>query len=128
MKTTNYLNLILILFNISLYAQQTFPQIEFDSTSIDYGTIENGSDGERVFSFTNTGNADLIIRNVKSSCGCTIPKKPKDPIAPGESSEIVVRYDTKRVGPFRKTITVSTNQEDNPIIALKLKGTVLPKQ
>jgi hypothetical protein len=128
MKTTNYLNLILILFNISLYAQQTFPQIEFDSTSIDYGTIENGSDGERVFSFTNTGNADLIIRNVKSSCGCTIPKKPKDPIAPGESSEIVVRYDTKRVGPFRKTITVSTNQEDNPIIALKLKGIVLPKQ
>jgi hypothetical protein len=128
MKTTNYLNLILILFNISLYAQQTFPQIEFDSTSIDYGTIENGSDGERVFSFTNTGNADLIIRNVKSSCGCTIPKKPEEPIAPGESSEIVVRYDTKRVGPFRKTITVSTNQEDNPIIALKLKGTVLPKQ
>ena len=128
MKTTNYLNLILILFSVSLYAQQKFPQIKFDSTSIDYGTIENGSDGERVFSFTNTGNADLIITNVKSSCGCTIPKKPEDPIAPGERSEIVVRYDTKRVGPFRKTITVSTNQEDNPIIALKLKGIVLPKQ
>jgi|TARA_A200000159_G_scaffold40493_1_gene37073 hypothetical protein len=128
MKTTNYLNLILILFSVSLYAQQTFPQIEFDSTSIDYGMIENGSDGERVFSFTNTGNADLIITNVKSSCGCTIPKKPEGPIAPGERSEIVVRYDTKRIGPFRKTITVSTNLEDNPIIALKLKGTVLPKQ
>jgi len=128
MKTTNYLNLILILFSVSLYAQQKFPQIKFDSTSIDYGTIENGSDGERVFSFTNTGNADLIITNVKSSCGCTIPKKPEGPIAPGEHSEIVVRYDTKRVGPFRKTITVSTNQEDNPIIALKLKGIVLPKQ
>ena len=128
MKTTNYLNLILILFSVSLYAQQKFPQIKFDSTSIDYGTIENGSDGERVFSFTNTGNADLIITNVKSSCGCTIPKKPEGPIAPGERSKIVVRYDTKRVGPFRKTITVSTNQEDNPIIALKLKGTVLPEQ
>jgi len=128
MKTTKYLNLILILFSVSLYAQQTFPQIEFDSTTIDYGTIENGSDGERVFSFTNTGNADLIITNVKSSCGCTIPKKPEDPIAPGESSEIVVRYDTNRVGPFRKTITVSTNQENDPIIALKIKGTVSPKQ
>jgi hypothetical protein len=81
-----------------------------------------------VFSFTNTGNADLIITNVKSSCGCTIPKKPEDPIAPGESSEIVVRYDTNRVGPFRKTITVSTNQENDPIIALKIKGTVRPKQ
>jgi hypothetical protein len=128
MKTTKYLNLILILFSVSLYAQQIFPQIEFDSTTIDYGTIENGSDGERVFSFTNTGNADLIITNVKSSCGCTIPKKPEDPIAPGESSEIVVRYDTNRVGPFRKTITVSTNQENDPIIALKIKGTVRPKQ
>lgn len=128
MKTTKYLNLILILFSVSLYAQQIFPQIEFDSTIIDYGTIENGSDGERVFSFTNTGNADLIITNVKSSCGCTIPKKPEDPIAPGESSEIVVRYDTNRVGPFRKTITVSTNQENDPIIALKIKGTVRPKQ
>ena len=128
MKTTKYLNLILILFSVFLYAQQTFPQIEFDSTTIDYGTIENGSDGERVFSFTNTGNADLIITNVKSSCGCTIPKKPEDPIAPGESSEIVVRYDTNRVGPFRKTITVSTNQENDPIIALKIKGTVRPKQ
>ena len=128
MKTTKYLNLILILFSVSLYAQQTFPQIEFDSTTIDYGTIENGSDGERVVSFTNTGNADLIITNVKSSCGCTIPKKPEYPIAPGESSEIVVRYDTNRVGPFRKTITVSTNQENDPIIALKIKGTVRPKQ
>ena len=128
MKTTKYLNLILILFSVFLYAQQTFPQIEFDSTTIDYGTIENGSNGERVFSFTNTGNADLIITNVKSSCGCTIPKKPEDPIAPGESSEIVVRYDTNRVGPFRKTITVSTNQENDPIIALKIKGTVRPKQ
>ena len=128
MKTTKYLNLILILFSVFLYAQPTFPQIEFDSTTIDYGTIENESNGERVFSFTNTGNADLIITNVKSSCGCTIPKKPEDPIAPGESSEIVVRYDTNRVGPFRKTITVSTNQENDPIIALKIKGTVRPKQ
>ena len=128
MKTTKYLNLILILFSVFLYAQQTFPQIEFDSTTIDYGTIENESNGERVFSLTNTGNADLIITNVKSSCGCTIPKKPENPIAPGESSEIVVRYDTNRVGPFRKTITVSTNQENDPIIALKIKGTVRPKQ
>ncbi|MGB1831218.1 MAG: DUF1573 domain-containing protein [Flavobacteriaceae bacterium] len=90
--------------------------------------MERGSDGERIFSFKNMGNADLVITNVKSSCGCTIPKKPEGPIAPGESSQIVVRYDTKRVGPFRKTITVSTNQENNPIIALKLKGTVLPEK
>ena len=126
MKANNYPSLFLLLFSISVYAQQISPQIEFETTIIDYGTIENGSDGARVFKFKNTGSADLIITNVKSTCGCTIPKKPDGPIAPGESSEIIVRYYTKRTGPFRKTITVSTNQENNPIIALKLKGTVLP--
>ena len=126
MKANNYPSLFLLLFSISVYAQQISPQIEFETTIIDYGTIENGSDGARVFKFKNTGSADLIITNVKSTCGCTIPKKPDGPIAPGESSEIIVRYDTKRTGPFRKTITVYTNQENNPIIALKLKGTVLP--
>lgn len=95
---------------------------------IDYGTIANGSNGERVFSFTNSGSEALIIKNVQSSCGCTIPKKPEGPIAPGETSEIIVRYDTKRTGPFRKTITVTTNVEQNTIVALKIKGTVLPKE
>ena len=126
MKTMKYLNILF--FSLSVYAQQTSPQIEFKTTTIDYGTIENGSDGERIFSFKNIGTADLIIKNVKSTCGCTIPKKPDNPIGPGKSSEIIVRYDTKRVGPFRKTITVSTNQENSPYIALKLKGTVLPLQ
>ena len=126
MKITIYFNLLFLGFSFFLYAQESSPQIEFETTIIDYGTIEKGSDGERIFSFKNNGNADLVITNVKSSCGCTIPKKPEGPIAPGESSQIVVRYDTKRVGPFRKTITVSTNQDSNPIIALKLKGTVLP--
>lgn len=128
MKMTTYLNIIFLSLSFLLYAQQSSPQIEFEATTIDYGTIERGSDGERIFSFKNMGNADLVITNVKSSCGCTIPKKPEGPIAPGESSQIVVRYDTKRVGPFRKTITVITNQENNPIIALKLKGTVLPEK
>ena len=128
MKMTTYLNIIFLSLSFLLYAQKSSPQIEFEATTIDYGTIERGSDGERIFSFKNMGNADLVITNVKSSCGCTIPKKPEGPIAPGESSQIVVRYDTKRVGPFRKTITVSTNQENNPIIALKLKGTVLPEK
>ena len=118
----------MLFFSLSVYAQQTSPQIEFKSTTIDYGIIENGSDGERVFSFKNIGTADLIITNVKSTCGCTIPKKPDNPIGPGKSSEIIVRYDTKRVGPFRKTITVSTNQKNSPYIALKLKGNVLPIQ
>mgnify|MGYP002063185881 CR=1 FL=1 len=67
--------------------------------------------GVRIFKFKNTGNAPLIVSDVKSSCGCTIPKKPKDPIMPGESGEIEVKYDTKRVAPIRKTVTVISNAD-----------------
>jgi hypothetical protein len=126
MKTMKHLDLVLLLFSLSFYAQQTSPQIKFESTTINYGAIQNGSDGERVFSFKNTGNENLIITYVRSSCGCTIPKKPEGPVAPGETSKIVVRYDTKRIGPFSKIITVSTNQNNNPDIALKIEGTVIP--
>ncbi len=110
-----------------MFAQETGPKINFETTLIDYGTVEKNSDGQRTFIFENSGKQDLLIKNVQSSCGCTIPKKPDGPIAPGEKSEIVVRYDTNRPGPFRKTITVTTNAEENPIIALKIKGTVQPQ-
>jgi hypothetical protein len=99
-------------------------KIEFKTDIIDYGEIAKGSDGVRVFEFTNTGDAPLIISNVKSSCGCTVPSKPDGPVAPGESSIIEVKYDTKRVGPIRKTVTVYSNA-DQPIVSLKIKGKVL---
>ncbi len=99
-------------------------KIEFKTDVIDYGEIAKGSDGVRTFEFTNTGDAPLIISNVKSSCGCTVPSKPDGPIAPGESSVIEVKYDTKRVGPIRKTVTVYSNA-DQPIVSLKIKGKIL---
>jgi hypothetical protein len=99
-------------------------KISFKTETVDYGTIAKGSDGVRVFEFTNTGNAELVITDVKSSCGCTVPKKPNGPIAPGASSTIEVKYDTTRVGPIRKTITVYSNA-DEPIKALKIKGEIL---
>ena len=99
-------------------------KIEFKTDIIDYGEIAKGSDGLRVFEFTNTGDAPLIVSNVKSSCGCTVPSKPKGAIGPGESSTIEVKYDTKRVGPIRKTVTVYSNA-DQPIFSLKIKGKVL---
>ena len=118
---------ILFLSLCKVYAQ-TGPQITFESETIDYGEVAQDSDGLRIFKFTNTGDASLIIKNAKSSCGCTVPKKPEGPIAPGESGEIVVNYDTKnRVGQFRKTITLTTNIESQPMVALKIKGNVLPK-
>ena len=111
-------------FTITLLAQEKMAKIEFETTVIDYGTIEKGSDGIRVFKFKNTGDAPLVVSAVKSSCGCTVPKKPEAPILPGEDGEIQVKYDTKRVNPIRKTITVTSNA-DTPTVALKIKGNVI---
>ena len=97
--------------------------IAFETEVIDYGTIEQGSDGTKVFSFKNEGDAPLIITNVKTSCGCTVPAYSKDPILPGDSGELQIVYDTKRVGSFTKTITVISNSEGGNKI-LKIKGTV----
>ncbi len=121
-------NLILILFvgllSFGVSAQEKVAKIEFKTDTIDYGTIEKGSDGVRVFEFTNTGDAPLIISSVKSTCGCTVPKKPEGPIMPGETGKIEVKYDTNRVNPIRKTITVTSNA-DTPTVALKIKGLVV---
>ncbi|RMA57823.1 DUF1573 domain-containing protein [Ulvibacter antarcticus] len=106
------------------FAANAQAKIVFKSDTIDYGEISKGSDGIRVFEFTNTGDAPLIISDVKSSCGCTVPKKPDGPVAPGASSTVQVKYDTNRVGPIRKTVTVYSNA-DEPIKALKIKGEVL---
>lgn len=102
---------------------QDVATITFDTLVVDYGTINKGADGVRQFKFTNTGTADLEITQVRSSCGCTIPKKPTAPIAPGASDVIEVKYDTERVGPIRKTITVASNAS-NGMVALKIKGEV----
>jgi len=117
--------ILLIFAPLALSAQASGPMINFDMDTIDYGEIVKGSDGGRTFTFENTGDAQLEIQGVRSSCGCTIPKKPEAPIAPGEKGEITVRYDTNRVGVFRKTITVNTNVASASIIALKIKGNVL---
>ena len=105
-------------------APETGAKIEFKKEVIDYGTIEKGADGVRVFEFTNTGNEPLIISRVYSSCGCTVPKKPEDPILPGATGEIEVKYNTSRVGPIRKTISVYSNASSVPF-PLKIKGTVV---
>lgn len=117
------LALIALVAIIGFTAQAQQAKITFNEDTIDYGTIARGSDGVRVFEFTNTGDAPLIISDVKSTCGCTVPKKPNGPIAPGASSTIEVKYDTNRPGPIRKTITVMSNASE-PMVALKIKGDV----
>ena len=117
--------ILLIFAPLALSAQASGPMISFDMETIDYGDINKGSNGVRTFTFENTGDAPLDIQGVRSSCGCTIPKKPEAPIEPGKKGEITVRYDTNRIGVFRKTITVNTNVASASIIALKIKGNVL---
>ena len=117
------LTLFVGLLALSVNAQDKAAKIEFKTETVDYGVIEKGSDGIRVFEFTNTGTAPLIISKVSSSCGCTIPKKPEEAILPGKTGEIQVKYDTKRVGPIRKAITVISNA-DTPTKVLKIKGEV----
>lgn len=117
--------ILLIFAPLVLSAQASGPMISFEMETIDYGEITKGSDGFRTFTFENTGDAPLEIQGVRSSCGCTIPKKTEAPIPPGEKGEITVRYDTNRLGVFRKTITVNTNVSSASIIALKIKGNVL---
>lgn len=106
---------------------QEMAKMEFKSEVIDYGKIAKGSDGLRVFVFTNTGGSPLVIKDVSSSCGCTVPSKPEAPIEPGKTGEISVKYNTDIVGPIRKTITVYSNAEV-PAKSLKIKGEVLPSE
>ncbi|WP_395632999.1 DUF1573 domain-containing protein, partial [Flavobacterium sp.] len=119
-----------LLFNAMVFAQDG-PKIEFKDkdNTIDYGKVTKEEDsGLRVFEFTNTGNQPLLIKDVKSSCGCTVPSFSKDPIMPGKTGKIEVKYNMNP-GPIRKTITVESNavNVDEGRVALKIKGEVFVK-
>lgn len=103
------------------------PQITFKTTMHDYGEIFVDGDGTFNFEFTNTGNEPLILSKPVSSCGCTVPSWPKEPILPGETNSIKVTYNTHKAGAFNKTVTVNSNAKKNPSVLLKIKGNVLAK-
>jgi len=110
---------LLICLIISAHAQESViesidpnaPEITFENETIDYGTLENGADGVRSFKFKNTGKSPLLITEVKGQCGCTtLPDGwPKEPIKPGASGTIKVKYDTQRTGTFDKKVTITSN-------------------
>ncbi|MCB9201708.1 MAG: DUF1573 domain-containing protein [Flavobacteriales bacterium] len=102
--------------------------IKFEQETIDYQTVKKGTDKERVFKFTNEGDKPLILTNVTASCGCTVPSYPKEPILPGKSGEINVTYDTNRVGPFNKKITVNSNDPEFGRKVLTIKGVVAAEE
>lgn len=117
---------ILVLFfaGVTTLTAQNTPKFQFKTEVIDYGEIKKGSDGVRVFEFTNIGDAPLIIENVYSSCGCTVPSWTKTPIAKGQTGQIQVKYNTEIVGPIRRTISISSNADESTK-AVKIKGKVV---
>lgn len=104
---------------------QNNSKIEFESTTFDFGKIEFASDGTCLFKFTNVSEEPLIINVVRTSCGCTNPEWPKDPLKPGDQGEIKVTYNTKIEGSFQKNVTVFCNAVNSPV-KLLIKGEVQP--
>ena len=104
-------------------ANPNAPEITFEASTHDFGTLKKGDECSYEFKFTNTGKEPLIISNCQASCGCTTPACPKEPIGPGSSGVIKVKYDSNRVGVFTKTVTVTSNAK-TPSVSLMIKGTV----
>ena len=102
------------------------PDIQFAKTVHDYGTIIQGADGNCDFKFKNTGKEPLILSNVVSSCGCTVPSWTRDPIMPGKEGTIKVKYDTNRIGVIGKQITVMSNAKTERVV-LQITGKIEPK-
>ena len=120
--------LIVCVLTGTLVFAQSGPKIVFNAkdNTIDIGTIRTTENGSRDFIFTNTGTAPLIITDVLSTCGCAVPVKPEEPIMPGKTGKITIKYNMA-VGPIRKTITVESNavNYDGGRVALKIKGEVV---
>jgi len=118
---------LLMAFSFVSTAQEliTGPAIELDKDVHDYGEVENGGDGTCEFTVTNIGTEPLIISRCKGSCGCTVPQCDKAPVAPGATSAIKVKYDTKRTGPINKSVTITSNAVNEPTKTVRIKGTVL---
>jgi hypothetical protein len=90
--------------------------IKMDKLTHDYGNIQQGANGECEFKFTNNGKEPLVITNCQGSCGCTVPQCPKEPILPGKSGVIKVKYDTNRPVGIYKTVTVNTNAKSGNVV------------
>lgn len=114
--------LLIALWCLPLSAQKA--SLELDYTTLDRGEMMYKSDGVFRFPFTNTGEDTLIISNVKSSCGCLVPDYRNESIPPGGKDTIIGKYDTKRLGNFHKTMTISSNDFENPLQIVRIRGGV----
>lgn len=105
----------------------TYPEMSFDELQYDFGEIAQGTHVDHLFTFTNTGDAPLVITNASSSCGCTVPEYTREAVAPGEKGELLVKFDGSGRGTVNKSITLTTNTEKGTE-RLRIKATIQPKQ
>lgn len=102
--------------------------MEFDETEFDFGMVDEGEKVSHTYNFKNTGSEPLILSNAKGSCGCTVPKWPKEPIAPGESGVITVEFNSKnKKGKRNQKVTITSNTDPAQTF-IYLKGEVKPKE
>jgi len=107
---------------------EQFAVMDFESTSHDFGTITEGEVVEHTFSFTNTGDAPLVITNAKGSCGCTVPEWPRESIAPGETGAIKVRFNSRgRKNNQNKSVTITANTK-NGTERLNIHTNIIPAE
>ena len=99
-------------------------EITFEKLVHDYGEVPRNGNGETTFTYKNTGKIPLILSNVRSSCGCTVPAWSREPLMPGQSASIRVKYNTANPGPINKTVTVESNAKSARVV-LRIAGKVL---
>lgn len=104
-----------------------FPTMAFTEVEHDFGTIDAGAKQEHIFKFKNNGDAPLVIVDAKSSCGCTVPSFPKDPIAPGGEGELLVKFNGSGKNQVSKTVTITANTQTGKE-TIKIKAFVNPKE
>lgn len=104
-----------------------FPVMEFAETEFDFGTIDQGTAVEHKFSFTNTGDAPLVIVDAKSSCGCTVPEFTREPVAPGATGDMLVKFNGSGKNQVSKTVTITANTATGKE-TIKIKAFVNPKE
>jgi hypothetical protein len=103
--------------------QKSTAAIEFETTEHDFGTLPQGGNGTFEFIFKNTGKDPLVLNNVRSSCGCTVPEWPKGPVKKGDKGVVKVSYNTRITGNFSKSISVYSNAGEGPVVLI-IKGKV----
>ncbi|WP_111708648.1 DUF1573 domain-containing protein [Lutibacter citreus] len=119
-----FMMITLFLSTFVLFAQEEKGILKIENEIIDYGDIAQNSNGERTFTISNIGKTPITINKVKGSCQCTVVTKPSEPILPGKSAKIDVKYATKNIGKFSKSVSLYSNATEK-VKVLRIKGNVI---